>query len=128
MEKRFYTKAELDEFREIILQKLTESRNEFKRLSEMIREFSSGSADNTNFAELGNDSRDKEEMEILKERQGKFIRGLENAMVRIQNGTYGICRLTGELIPKERLRLVPHATTTVVAKNQIKPIEPNEEV
>lgn len=128
MEKRFYSKAELDEFREIILQKLTESRNEFKRLSEMIREFSSGSADNTNFAELGNDSRDKEEMEILKERQGKFIRGLENAMVRIQNGTYGICRLTGELIPKERLRLVPHATTTVVAKNQIKPTEPNEEV
>ena len=60
----------------------------------------------------------KEELALLAARQQKFIKGLEAALVRIENKTYGICRVTGKLIPKERLRLVPHATLSVEAKNQ----------
>ena len=115
-EKKYYSRQELQEFKEIINQKLEESRTEHKRLADSLREFSGNSADSFNFTEYGNESREKEQVEILMARQAKFIDKLEKALIRIENGSYGICRITGELIPKERLRIVPHATTTVAAK------------
>lgn len=115
-EKNFYTKTELEEFRQIIERKLAESRTEERRLEEGMRELGGNSVDSINFTEYGNESRDKEQLEIMMARQQKFIYNLEKALIRIENGTYGICRNTGKLIPKERLRLVPHATTTVEGK------------
>lgn len=120
-EKRFYSKQELGEFRQIIEQKLDEAQREYKRLAENLKEFSSSSADSYNFTEYGNESREKEQVEILMARQAKFMDKLEKALIRIENGSYGVCRVTGELIPKERLRIVPHATTTVQAKMKQKP-------
>ena len=114
--KKFYGKQELDEFRQIINNKLESSRAEYKRLAESLKEFSGNSADSFNFTEYGNESREKEQVEILMARQSRFIDKLEKALIRIENGTYGICRISGDLIPKERLRVVPHATTTVAAK------------
>ena len=115
-EKQFYSKSELQEFREIILDKLSSARSEYKRLAESLKAFSGMSADSINFTEYGNESREKEQVEILMARQDKFIHNLEKALIRIENATYGICRVTGKLIPKERLRIVPHATTTVEGK------------
>ena len=115
-EKKFYGKNELDEFRQIINGKLEEAKTEHKRLANNLKEFSGNSADSFNFTEYGNESREKEQIEILMARQAKFMDKLEKAMIRIENGTYGICRISKELIPKERLRIVPHATTTVAAK------------
>ena len=115
-EKKFYSKKELEEFRQIIDRKLEEARTEHKRLANNLKEFSGNSADSFNFTEYGNESREKEQIEILMARQAKFMDKLEKAVIRIENGTYGICRISGELIPKERLRVVPHATTTVAAK------------
>ncbi|MEM8897439.1 MAG: TraR/DksA C4-type zinc finger protein [Bacteroidota bacterium] len=115
-DKKFYSKSELDEFRQIIQKKLDESREEHKRLANSLKDFSGNSADSFNFTEFGTESREKEQVEILMARQAKFIDKLEKAYIRIENGTYGVCRITGDLIPKERLRVVPHATTTVEAK------------
>lgn len=120
-EKQFYTKAELEEFRQIINDKLAESRAEQKRLADNLKALSGNSADSFNFTEFGNESREKEQVEILMARQAKFSDKLEKALIRIENGTYGICRVTHKLIPKERLRIVPHATTTVEAKMNQKP-------
>lgn len=119
-EKNYYSKTELEEFRQLILDKLQEARTEEKRLMDALRDFSGDSVDPINITEYGNEGREKEQIEILMARQGKFIHSLEKALVRIENGTYGICRNTGKLIPKERLRLVPHATTTVEGKMQEK--------
>lgn len=123
--KKMYSRSELEEFREIVETKLAEARTEFRRLSDSIREYEGLAADNTNYIELGSDTRDKEELEILKERQARFIQSLQQALLRINTGTYGVCRITGELIPRERLRLVPHATTTVSAKQKQQTSESN---
>lgn len=120
-EKRFYTKAELEEFRTLIQEKLGEAKEEKKRLAENLRDISGNSVDSFNMTEFGNESAEKEQLEILLARQNKFILNLQNAMIRIENGTYGICKQTGKLIPKERLRLVPHTTTTVEGKG-IQPV------
>ncbi|MFN0202825.1 MAG: TraR/DksA family transcriptional regulator [Bacteroidia bacterium] len=117
-EKRFYGKAELEEFREIINKKLEDANNEKRRLSEELRDISGGSVDSFNMTEFGNESAEKEQIEILLARQNKFIVNLQNALIRIENGTYGVCKQTGKLIPKERLRLVPHTTTTVEGKGK----------
>ena len=114
--KKFYSKQELSEFREIINQKLDEARNEYRRLSESLKASGGNTADSYNYTEYGNESREKEQVEILMARQRKFIRNLEFALIRIENGTYGICKKSGELIPKARLRVVPHTTTTIEAK------------
>jgi DnaK suppressor protein len=116
--KKFYSKQELSEFSAIIAQKLTEAKVEYQRLAKSLKEFSGNSADSFNFTEYGNESREKEQLEILMARQAKFMDKLEKALIRIENGSYGVCRITGELIPAERLRIVPHATTTVAAKMQ----------
>jgi RNA polymerase-binding protein DksA len=122
--KKFYSRPELEEFRMIIQQKLDDASAEYHRLSGQIREMSSGGADDFNFTEFGNDSQEKEQLDFLLVRQAKFIEKLRQALTRIENGTYGICRLTGELIPKDRLRVVPHATTTVDAKRNRSSSEP----
>jgi len=114
--KHFYSKQELEEFREIINQKIEEASKEHQRLAKSLQALSGSTADSSNFTEYGNVGREKEQVEILMARQGKFMDKLEKALIRIENGTYGICRVSGELIPKARLRIVPHATTTVAAK------------
>lgn len=119
-DKKFYTRQELEEFKEIILKKLDEAYDEKKQLAENLREVSGNSVDSFNMTEFGNESTEKEQLEILLSRQNRFIRNLQDAMVRIENGSYGICKQTGKLIPKERLRLVPHTQTTVEGKTMIK--------
>lgn len=111
-EKKFYTRQELDEFETLILEKLEGARDEYRRYQEVLRNNEATAAD----AEFGSESRDKEEAELLMARTNKFIVGLENAMIRIKNGTYGVCKETGKLIPKERLRVVPHTTTSIEGK------------
>lgn len=115
-EKHFYSKVELEEFKEIILSKLEEALAEKQRLSESLKNVGGGSVDSFNITEFGNESQEKEQNEILLARQNKFIINLKNALIRIENGTYGICKDTGRLIPKERLRLVPHTQNTVEGK------------
>lgn len=124
-DKNFYSKTELEEFREIINQKLASARDEHKRLASSLKALGGASVDSINFTEYGNESREKEQVEILMARQAKFVDKLEKALIRIENGSYGVCRISGELIPKERLRVVPHATTTVAAKMKRPPNKNN---
>jgi len=115
-EKNFYSREELKEFETLINKKLEEAKKECQSLASNLKAMAEGSADNANFIEFGADSTEKEYTEMQLARQKKFIRNLENALIRIANGTYGRCKNTGKLIPKERLRIVPHTTTTVEGK------------
>ncbi len=117
-EKMFYSKSELEEFRNIIKGKLDKAKLEYKRLADSLKEIGQNTSDSFNITEFGNESVEKEEVELLMARQSKFIYNLEKALIRIENGSYGKCRVTGKLIPKERLRVVPHATTTIEAKKE----------
>ena len=123
-EKTRYSEAELQEFKDIILKKLDKAKKDYDLLK------------NTITLEDGNDTQDtsptfkvleegaavlsKEEAGKLAQRQQKFIQHLQAALVRIENKTYGVCRETGKLIPKERLRAVPHATLSIDAKRNQK--------
>ena len=113
-----YSKEELEEFRVLIEEKLANARKDLELLRENLSSESDTSDTSPTFKilEEGQSVLSKEENSMMAARQEKFIRALENALVRIENGTYGICRNTGKLIPKERLRLVPHATTSVEGK------------
>lgn len=115
-----YSDAELQEFKELILQKLEKARKDYDELRSVINHSSSNGTDDTSptfmVLEEGASSLNKEELGQLAQRQQKFITSLEAALVRIENKPYGICRETGKLIPKERLRLVPHTTLSVEAK------------
>jgi DnaK suppressor protein len=115
-----YTDAELEEFREIILQKLEEARRDLKLLTEAYTNTNENGTNDTSptfkVLEEGYLVLSKEENSQLAARQQKFIQSLENALIRIQNKTYGVCRETGKLISKERLRSVPHATLSIEAK------------
>ena len=114
-EKTRYTDSELEEFREIINEKLRLARRD---QSAMMRQLMNADTSPTYKAlEEGSASQSKEDLVQMANRQQKFIQGLEAALVRIENKTYGIDRITGELIPKERLRAVPHATLSVASKN-----------
>jgi RNA polymerase-binding transcription factor DksA len=121
-EKVRYSDAELQEFKELILQKLETARQDYEELRAAITHSSSNGVEDTSptfkVLEEGASSLSKEESGQLAQRQYKFIQNLEAALVRIENKTYGICRETGKLIPKERLMLVPHATLSVEAKNK----------
>ncbi len=75
-------------------------------------------SDGYNLTEFGSEMADREQSEMMLARTGKFIDALERALIRIENGTYGRCKVTGQLIPKERLRLVPHTETSMEAKLQ----------
>lgn len=119
-----YSDEELEEFRSIINEMLDKARKEYNTLRRVImHNGSNGIEDTTPSFKTVEDDGDyqlsKEEASQLAQRQYKFIQNLEAALVRIENKTYGICRETGKLIPKERLRLVPHATLTVEAKEML---------
>ena len=121
-EKVRYSDAELQEFKELILQKLEQAKLDYEELRAAITHSSSNGVEDTSptfkVLEEGASSLSKEESGQLAQRQYKFIQNLEAALVRIENKTYGVCRETGKLIPKERLMLVPHATLSVEAKNK----------
>ena len=121
-EKVRYSDAELQEFKELILQKLETARQDYEELRAAITHSASNGVEDTSptfkVLEEGASSLSKEESGQLAQRQYKFIQNLEAALIRIENKTYGICRETGKLIPKERLMLVPHATLSVEAKNK----------
>ena len=119
-----YSDAELEEFRTIICEKLSQARAEYDTLRKVVMHNGSNDIEDTapTFKTIEDDGAfqlSKEEASQLAQRQYKFIQNLEAALVRIENKTYGICRVTGKLIPKERLRLVPHATLTVEAKEML---------
>lgn len=119
-----YSDEELEEFRGIINDMLAKARKEYETLRRVIMHNGSNDIEDTtpSFKTVEDDGAyqlSKEEASQLAQRQYKFIQNLEAALVRIENKTYGICRETGELIPKERLRLVPHATLTVAAKEKL---------
>lgn len=122
--KNRYSDEELAEFRAIIEEKLAAAKAEYKTLREIVMNSSINDIEDTSpsFKTVEDDGANqlsKEEAGHLAQRQYKFIQNLEAALVRIENKTYGICRATGKLIPKERLRLVPHATLTVEAKEMM---------
>jgi len=116
-----YGDDELTEFKEIINHKLTEARQDLELLKNSLSHKDDHGTDDTgrsfNMMEDGSETLSREEMAQLAARQEKFIRNLENALIRIENKTYGICRVTSKLIRKERLKLVPHATLSIEAKN-----------
>ena len=120
-EKTTYTKDELAEFRQLILDKIESAQDDLDILRAATANDSDNGTEDTSPTfkqfEEGSSTLSKEENIKLAERQAKFIRSLNNALIRIENKTYGICRITGELIAKERLKLVPHATLSIEAKN-----------
>ena len=132
-EKTRYSDEELDEFRAIINEKLQIARQEYENYRAAVTN-TDGNDTVTNpdgndtvdtsptykVLEEGASTLSKEEAGRLAQRQMKFIQNLQAALVRIENGTYGICRETGKLIPKERLRAVPHATLSIEAKSSKK--------
>ncbi len=121
-EKTRYTDEELVEFKDIILRKLEKAREDYDILKSSITQSDNNDTQDTSptfkVLEEGAATLSKEEAGKLAQRQSKFIQHLQAALVRIENKTYGICRETGTLIPKERLRAVPHATLTIGAKEK----------
>ena len=119
-EKTRYSDEELEEFRQIILEKIEMAKADYDLLKNTISHESSNDTEDTSptfkVLEEGAATLSKEEAGKLAQRQHKFLQHLEAALVRIENRTYGICRETGKLISKERLRAVPHATLSIVAK------------
>ena len=120
-EKVRYSDAELEEFRAIIQEKLDQAIKDYELLKEAYTNDSNNGTDDTSPTfkafEEGSETMSKEQNAQLAARQDKFIRDLKNALLRISNKTYGICRVTGKLINKGRLKLVPHATLSIEAKN-----------
>jgi len=118
--KNRYSDEELEEFRIIILNKLEKAHNDLKLLTESYTISNDHDISDTSptfkVLEEGYQVFSKEENSKFAARQSKFIKALENALIRIENKTYGICRVTGNLIPKDRLRIVPHATLSIEAK------------
>ncbi len=119
-EKNTYNKKELSEFKKIILDKIKSAQEDLDILRAATANDSDNGTEDTSPTfkafEEGSTTLSKEENIKLAERQAKFIRNLNNALIRIENNTYGICRVTGKLISKERLMLVPHATLSIEAK------------
>ncbi len=121
-EKTRYTDEELEEFRQIILEKLEKATREYDNLTQSLKNSDGNDTADTSptfkVLEEGAYTLGKEETARLAERQRVFINHLRAALVRIDNKTYGICRVTGKLIPKERLRVVPHATLSIEGKEK----------
>lgn len=117
-----YSDQELQEFKELILQKLALAKDEYQQLKAAVTHSSSNDTEDTSptfkVLEEGASALSKEEAGQLAQRQYKFIQSLEGALIRIENKSYGICRETGKLIQKERLLIVPHATLSIEAKNK----------
>ena len=121
-EKTRYSDTELVEFKEIILNKLEKANHDFKTLRDALNHNDGNDTNDTSptfkVLEEGASVYSKEQAGRLAQRQEKFIKHLQAALVRIENKTYGICRETGKLISKERLRAVPHATLSIDAKQK----------
>lgn len=119
-DKTRYSDEELQEFKVIIDEKLATARHDYSTMMRQLMNVDNNDVDDTSptykALEEGSVTQSKEELMSQAARLQKFIQGLEAALVRIQNKTYGIDRITGELIPKERLRIVPHATLSVQSK------------
>ena len=117
-----YSDSDLQEFEALIHSKLEQARSDFDQLQRSLSYEDDNRTEDTaptfKMMEDGSDTMSREETAQLAARQQKFIMNLENALLRIKNKTYGICRVTGKLIAKERLRLVPQATMSIEAKNQ----------
>lgn len=116
-----FSDAELKEFEDLINKKLEQARSDYDQLQRSLSYEDDNRTEDTaptfKMMEDGSDTMSREETAQLAARQQKFIMSLENALLRIKNKTYGVCRVTGKLIAKERLRLVPHATMSIEAKN-----------
>lgn len=123
-EKTRYSDEELAEFKQIILEKLEKAKRDYELLRSVITQDGSNDIEDTSptfkVLEEGATTLSKEEAGRLAQRQLKFIQHLQAALIRIENKTYGICRETGKLISKERLRAVPHATLSIEAKQKKK--------
>ena len=123
-EKTRYSDAELKEFRQIINEKLEKAQKDYEMLRNGLTNLDGNDVMDTSptfkVLEEGAATLSKEESGRLAQRQMKFIQHLQGALIRIENKTYGVCRETGKLIPKERLRAVPHATLSIEAKAQQK--------
>lgn len=121
--KNRYTDKELKEFQTLIEGKLDDAKSHLEALQGSLSNKDNNGTDDTastfKMMEDGSDTLSREELAQLAARQEKFIKHLENALIRIQNKTYGICRVTGKLIPKERLKAVPHATLSIEAKESM---------
>jgi len=120
-EKVRYSDEELQEFKELVTQKLAVAEAEYKELRSALRHGDNSDHDTAPVfknMEDGAETLNREELGLQASRLEKFIKGLRGALVRIENKTYGICRVTGKLIPKERLRAVPHATLSIEAKEK----------
>ena len=115
-----YSDNDLAEFKALILEKIQSAEKDLKRLRDSITQGAGNGTNDTYSAfkafEEGSETLSKESNSLLAQRQEKFIRDLRNAIIRIENKTYGICRVTSKLIKKERLKLVPHATLSIEAK------------
>jgi len=120
-EKLRYTDTELQEFRNLIQEKIDKAEKDLTLIKESFINNQNNGTDDTSPTfkafEEGAETLSKEQNAILAARQEKFIRDLKHALIRIENKTYGVCRVTGKLIAKERLRAVPHATLSIEAKN-----------
>jgi RNA polymerase-binding transcription factor DksA len=117
-----YSDADLAEFKEIILSKINRAQADLELIKSAYMNDGNNGTDDTSPTfkafEEGSESMSKEANSQLAIRQEKFIRDLKNALFRVENKTYGVCRVTGKLISKERLKIVPHATMSIEAKNQ----------
>ena len=117
-----YSDKDLKEFEDLIHEKLAFAREDLNQLQRSLSHSDDNSTEDTaptfKMMEDGSETMSREETAQLAARQQKFIQGLENALLRIKNKTYGVCRVTNKLIPKERLRLVPHATLSIEAKQR----------
>ena len=120
MIKNRYTKKELEEFEKIILDKINKATKELDYIKESLLRKNVSGTDSTQGAlktlEDGADTLEKENLSQLAGRQQKFINNLQKAIIRIKNGTYGICKDSGKLISKARLKAVPHATQSIESK------------
>ena len=119
-EKNRYSDEELEEFKQLINAKIELAQREYQQIMDTLTGKDGNGVDDTmptyKVLEEGSMTQTKEELTNMAARQQKFIQGLKAALVRIENKTYGICRVTGKLIPKDRLRAVPHATLSIEAK------------
>lgn len=119
-EKTRYSDEELVEFRDLILEKIRLAQRDYQQMMDVLTNKEGNGVDDTmptyKILEEGSMTQTREELTNMAARQQKFIQGLQAALVRIENKSYGVCRVTGKLIPKERLRAVPHATMSIEAK------------
>lgn len=120
-ERQRYSDADLQEFKKVIQEKIAKAEKDLMLINESFLNDQNNGTDDTSPTfkafEEGAETLSKEQNAILAGRQEKFLRDLKHALIRIENKTYGVCRVTGKLIPKERLMAVPHATLSIEAKN-----------